>query len=290
MKGANGDVGANPISLSVAPCVKVVGGSGYRLQDSLRFMEWALAEPRVDAFEFRNLAEWDPRTAPLDEGEKRLAAWTRAAKRSIEELSALLTAAGLPILSVHANRDVGVNLCSGDGAQVERGRTLIRESLALAKAVGAPICVFHLWDTWRESFDVRVLEDALRESAAAFPDVTASVENVPTHLDGQTPFSLVDRFEWITLDLRWATLYDELERFRACIDRLANVHVRLDVRADGQQIPDDSPAVLETVGRLVHDWGYAGPLTLEPLTVDPDAKEHLGHLVGELRAACRQRG
>ena len=290
MKGANGDVGANPISLSVAPCVKVVGGSGYRLQDSLRFMEWALAEPRVDAFEFQNLAEWDPRTAPLDEGEKRFAAWTRAEKHSIEELSVLLIAADLPILSVHANRDVGVSLCSGDGVQVERGGTLIRESLSLAKAVGAPICVFHLWDTWRESFDVRVLEDALRESAAAFPDVTASVENVPTHLDGQTPFSLVDRFEWITLDLRWATLYDEFERFRTCVDRLANVHVRLDVRAGIPEQSDGSHAVLDTVGRLVHDWGYAGPLTLEPLTVDAHTEEELAHLVRELRAVCRQRG
>ena len=69
-------------------------------------MEWALAEPRVDAFEFQNLAEWDPRTPSLDEGEKRLAAWTRAEKHSIEEPPALLIPADLPILSVYAKRDV----------------------------------------------------------------------------------------------------------------------------------------------------------------------------------------
>ncbi len=281
-------MGTNPISLSVAPCVKAVGGSGYRIQDSLRFMEWALAEARADGFEFQNLAEWDPRTPPLDEGEKRRAAWTQAEKHSMKELSALLTSAGPPILSVHANRDVGVNLCSGQAAQVERGRTLIRESLALAGTVGASICVIHLWDTWRESFDVRVLEAALRETASAFPDIKASVENVPTHQSGQTPFSLVDRFEWITLDLHWAALYDELERFRTRVDRIANVHARFEVRSGSLQTPDDSRALLDTVGRLVRDWGYSGPLTLEPLIVDPNTKERLAHLISELRGACRQ--
>jgi len=100
VNGPDNEVGTNPISLSVAPCVKAVGGSGYRIQDILRFMEWAVAEAQVDAFEFQNLAEWDPRTPPLDEGEKRLAAWTDVEKHSIEELSALLASGSLPILSV----------------------------------------------------------------------------------------------------------------------------------------------------------------------------------------------
>lgn len=183
-----------------------------------------------------------------------------------------------------------MNLCSGQGTQVERGRTLIRESLALARTAGASICVMHLWDTWRESFDVRVLDAAVREAASAFPDIQVSVENVPTHLGGETPFTLVDRFEWITLDLHWATLFDELECFRTRVDRIANVHIRSDLRSRGPQSPDDSQDVRDTVARLVHDWGYSGPLTFEPLAVEAGSKEQLVQLVSEIRAASRQPG
>ena len=104
------------------------------------------------------------------------------------------------------------------------------------------LCVFHLWDTWKEGFVPRFLQNVLLEIAAQYPGVKASVENVPTHLAGSTPFELVRQFEWITLDLRWAALYDELDRFELVRERLANVHLR--GRLEGSEwMLDGAPAV-----------------------------------------------
>jgi len=277
----------NPVSLSVAPCVVALGGSGYRLDDNLRLMEWALRETAAEGCEFQNLAEWDHRTPPLDEGAHRLKAWTHAEKHTADEIAQRIVSADTCVLSIHANRDVGVNLCSRRNDQIERGRSLIEESLGLAQAVGAEICVFHLWDTWRKSFDVRFLESSLRRAAAAFPEVKASVENVPTHLEGETPFTLADRFEWITLDLHWAALFDEFQRFRACVDRIANVHVRFDARLSMSNAPADMKTLEDALRILVLNWGYSGPLTFEPLEIEPGTNEELASLLSVLRFATR---
>ena len=117
-------------------------------------------------------------------------------------------------------------MCSDQERDIDRGKKLIHESLGLADRLGAAVCVFHLWDTWREAFDPDSLQDVFQEIAICYPGVKAAVENVPTHLDSFTPFDLVKRFRWITLDLRWAALYDELGRFEPLQDRIANVHLR----------------------------------------------------------------
>jgi len=274
----------NPLSVSVAPCVKVFGGSGYRIQDTLRFMQWAISEAHVDGFEFQNLAEWDRRGPPRDEREKRLPAWKRAEKHSVGDLAALLAQASLPVLSVHANRDVGTALCSGREDEVRHGKTLIEEGMALAQSVGARVCVIHLWDTWLEDFDVGVLEDGVRQASSRFPKVRAAVENVPTHLDEMTPRTLLERFHWITLDLRWAMLFDELAQFQADVDRIANVHVPCELRAGSTPSQGDFESVLDAVRMIVHEWDYTGPLTIEPRDVDPHTTREFLRVIDRVRS------
>ena len=45
--------------------------------------------------------------------------------------------------------------------------------------------------------------------------------------DGEPePFGLLREPEWITLDLRWVAVYDELDRSEAVKARVASVHLR----------------------------------------------------------------
>jgi len=221
-------------------------------------------ESVIDGFEFQNLAEWDDENPPRDEREKRLAAWNESQKHTTDEIATLLQEAGLPILSVHANRDVGICLCSDQEQDINKGKRLVHESLLLAEKIGAPVCVFHLWDTWKEGFEPRSLQNVLVEIAAQYPGVKASVENIPTHLAGSPPFELVRQFEWIILDLRWAALYDELDKFESVKDRIANVHLR--GRLEGSRwVLEGAPfGFHEALDTIRGKWGYAGLLTMEP--------------------------
>ena len=254
----------NLISISVAPTTKMIGKRYYDLPGTLELMERLCQESVIDGFEFQNLAEWDADNPPRDEGEKRLAAWNNSQKHTTEEIATLLQETRLPILSVHANRDVGICLCSGQEDDLNTGKRLIHEALYLAEKVGAPVCVFHLWDTWKEAFDPGVLQDTLHEIAVQFPCVKASVENIPTHLAGFTPFELVKRFEWITLDLRWAALYDELDKFESVKEHIVNVHLR--GRLEGSEwVLDSAPFhFYEALDTVRSEWGYSGLLTMEP--------------------------
>jgi hypothetical protein len=273
----------NAISISVAPTMRVIGSWYGNLGGTLELMRRLQRASLVDGFEFQNLAEWDAENPPRDEGEKRLAAWNKAPKYGVDEIASALQDTGLPILSVHANRDVGICLCSGEAHDLNRGKKLIRESLFLAEEVGAPVCVFHLWDTWKEDFDPGALQDALYEIAMQYPGVKASVENVPTHLEGVTPFELVERFEWITLDLQWAALYDELDRFEAVKEHIANVHLR--GRLDGGRwLLDNAPFdFYEALDIIRNEWGYAGLLTMEPSGLREGDWEGLAAAMASLR-------
>jgi hypothetical protein len=263
------------ISISVAPATAVLGRRYYDLPGTLALMDWLWQRSAVDGFEVQNLAEWDARAPPRDEAEKRFAAWDASPKVKPEELARQLCATGLPILSVHANRDVGICLCSGDRQEVEQGKRLVHEALALAERVGAGVCVFHLWDTWKLAFDPRFLADTLAQAAAAHPAVKASVENVPTQLQGHTPFELVRGFDWVTLDLQWAALYDELGRFESLVDRIANVHLRGRLAGGRWAIEGASFEFYAALERIRDGWGYAGPLTMEPKGLAPGDRENL---------------
>jgi len=254
----------NPISISVAPTTRAIGKRYFDLPGTIELMSLLWQESVIDGFEFQNLAEWDGENPPRDEREKRLAAWNESQKHNTDNIATLLQEAGLPILSVHANRDIGICLCSDQKQDINKGKRLIHESLFLAEKIGAPLCVFHLWDTWKEGFEPRFLQNVLLEIAAQYPGIKASVENVPTHLTGSTPFELVRQFEWVTLDLRWAALYDELDKFKSVKERIANVHLR--GRLEGSQwVLDSAPfGFYEALDTIRGKWGYSGLLTMEP--------------------------
>jgi hypothetical protein len=254
----------NLISISVAPTTRAIGKRYYDLAGTIELMSLLWQESVIDGFEFQNLAEWDEENPPRDEREKRFAAWNESPKLTTDEIASFLQEAGLPILSVHANRDVGICLCSDQEQELNKGKRLIHESLHLAEKVGASVCVFHLWDTWKEDFDPRFLQSVLREIAAQYPGVKASVENVPTHLVGSTPFELMRQSEWITLDLQWAALYDELDRFESVKERISNVHLRGQLEGS-QWVLDGAPfGFYEALDTIRGKWDYSGLLTMEP--------------------------
>jgi hypothetical protein len=257
-------VGTTLISISVAPTTRAIGKRYYDLPGTIELMERLWRASVVDGFEFQNLAEWAGENPPRDETHRRLAAWQESQKYTVQEVAALVGETGLPILSVHANRDVGICLCSHAEQDIETGKKLIHESMSLADEVGASVCVFHLWDTWKEAFDLIFLQNVLRHIATRYPRVRAAVENVPTHLTDATPFELVRQFEWITLDLRWAGLYHELDKFETVKEQIANVHLRGWLEEDQWALADAPFGFYEALDTISNKWGYSGLLTMEP--------------------------
>lgn len=223
-------------------------------------------ESLVDGFEFQNLAEWDATGPPKDKAkfEFRLKVWESCEKYSVDELAVILRESKLPILSLHANRDVGIHLCSDKRREIQRGKQLIHDSLSLAQQVGAKMCVFHLWDTWKQQFEPVFLQRTLETIADQFSSVKAAVENVPINLPEHTPFDVVKEFEWITLDLRWAGMYNELDKFAQVKDRIVNVHLRGRLEFDQWTIYHTPFTFYEAFDLLRKEWRYSGLFTVEP--------------------------
>ncbi len=249
-------------SVSSAPLAQLAGGSYYELVSSLQAMKMVLREGAVDGFELQLLPEWDSESPPLTDAH--FADWTKMPKYTIEEVAKMLRNENLPILSVHSNRDIGNYLCSTQAGDLQKGNRLIHDSLSLAEALRAKVCVFHLWDTWKTSFDIDHLRMIFSEIADHFPKVKASVENIPTHLEGYSPFNLVSSFDYVTLDFRWAALYDELDRFRSITHKIVNVHLRGRLEGDGWVLEQSSFGFYEGLDTITKTWEYAGLLTVEP--------------------------
>jgi sugar phosphate isomerase/epimerase len=140
----------------------------------------------------------------------------------------------------------------------------MRDSLSLAEDLRAKVCVFHLWNTREPEFDVNRLQTTFSDVAASFSEVKASVENIPTHLKDQTPFSLVSLFRYVTLDLRWAAFYDELNRFEILGDRIVNVHLRGSLRGNRWVLTRSPFSFDEALDTIKNRWKYPGLLTVEP--------------------------
>jgi hypothetical protein len=259
------------ISITTAPLNRLVGKSYADLEGTLDVMVRLLETGAVDGFEFQCIAEWDAYGPPKDEYGPREArhglrykVWTECPKYTYEQIADQLIQSSLPILSIHANRDVGICLCSNEAKTVTRGRQLLEDTVLLAESVGASIVVFHLWDTYSTDFDPEFLPDVLNEAQERHQGVALSVENVPTHLPGHSPIALCRTFGHITLDTRWAGMYDELDDFSDLLGSIVNVHLR--GRLDGSHwILDDAPFTFEEALHMVRDgWGYNGLFTLEP--------------------------
>jgi hypothetical protein len=252
----------NLISVSSAPIAGFGDKEYYDLLGTIEVMKEVSREPVVDGFELQLEPEWDCENAPLTDAD--WADWTETPKFTVEEIVELIKSEGLPILSVHASRDVGSYLCSEKERDWDKGKRVICGALSVAEGLGAEVCVFHLWDTWKSSFDLRNVENIFLKTAEQFPKVKASVENVPTHLEGCSPFMLVRSFKHVTLDLRWASMYNELDAFESIAGSLVNVHLRGSLKKTKWILEHSSFDFYEALNKIRNDWKYSGLLTVEP--------------------------
>jgi hypothetical protein len=224
-------------------------------------MKRIVSESLVDGFELQVQPEWDSIQPPLTD--THFADWTKTPKYSAEEILDLLKPERLPILSVHGSRDIGSYLCSNKKEDFERGKQVTCDTLFVASKLNAGICVFHLWDTRATSFSLDRIKEALHEVSIRFPSVKASVENIPTSLKGYTPFALVKEFDYVTLDLRWAAMYDEFDAFQSIVHKLVNIHLRGTLSGKRWVMNRSSFSLYEALGKIKDMWGYNGLVTLE---------------------------
>jgi len=252
----------NLISVSSAPIAKLEDKKYYDLSGTLKVMKKVFRESVVDGFELQLEPEWDSENPPLTDAQ--YADWTKTPKYTSGEILTMVKRGGPPILSAHANRDIGNYLCSDRESDVEKGKRVMYEALSLADGLGAEVCVFHLWNTRKKRLNLSHLRDVFCNTAAQFPRVKAAVENIPTHSEGHTPFSLVRLFDYITLDLRWAVMYRELNAFESTIDRVVNVHLRGRLERDRWVLDGSGISFYEALDRIRNEWDYSGLLTLEP--------------------------
>lgn len=252
----------NLISASSAPIAGFGDKEYYDLVGTVEVMKTIFSESVVDGFELQLEPEWDSENAPLTDAD--WADWTKTPKLTAEEIVGLMKKESLPILSVHASRDVGNYLCSEKKRDWEKGKRVIYDSLLVAESLGAEVCVFHLWNSWKTGFDVRNVESMFLDVVEQFPKVKASVENIPTHLEGHTPFLLVKSFGYVTLDLRWAAMYNELDAFESILKSIVNVHLRGSLKNGRWVLERSDFDFYEALDRIRNDWGYLGLLTVEP--------------------------
>jgi hypothetical protein len=252
----------NLVSVSTAPIAKLGNKKYYDLSGTIQVMKKVYQESAVDGFELQLEPEWDSENPPLTDSE--LADWTKTPKYTAEQILTLVTKEKLPILSVHASRDIGNYLCLNQKQHLEKGKRLVDDSLFLSDELSASVCVFHLWDTWATEFDANRLKKTLSDVAANYPKVKATVENIPTNLKGHTPFSLVKTFDHVTLDLRWAALYNELNAFESIINNIENIHMRGTLEGDKWALNRSSFTFYEALDTVKNKWKSPALLTVEP--------------------------
>ena len=252
----------NLISVSSAPISGLGDKEYYDLFGTIAVMKKVAEEAVVDGFELQLEPEWDAENAPLTDTD--WADWTKTPKFNAEEIAELVKSEGLPILSVHASRDIGSYLCSDKERDWEKGKRVILDALSVAELSGVEVCVFHLWDTWKRSFDMNRVDRIFRNAVEQFPKTKASVENIPTHLDGHSPFTLARSFDHVTLDLRWASMYKELEAFKSIVAKIANIHLRGSLKKNRWVMERSDLSFYESLDKIRNDWKYPRLLTVEP--------------------------
>jgi len=248
----------NKVSISTGCLPRLEGRQFYELESVLRMIRRLLKESRVDGFEFVLLPEWDSDGPPLTPS----SAPPDCEKHAIDDLARTLKAQGFPIVSVHANRDIGNYLCSDDVDKASRGIKLTDECLSFTKAVGSKICVFHFWDTWKLTFNLVGLEAICRRFQTTYPDIELSIENVPTRYVGKTPFQIMQGFRHKTLDLKWASMYDEFNAFAGHFTDVSNIHVQGKLQAGGL-VPTVGCLDFEDAIATAKRKNYSGPFTIE---------------------------
>jgi sugar phosphate isomerase/epimerase len=274
------------VSVSSAPIAALGDKKYYDLIGTIGVLKKILSRSVVDGFELQVEPEWDSKNPPLTDGN--FADWTKTPKYTAREVVALLENEALPILSVHASRDVGNYLCSNQERDLERGKQAVYDALFIADELKARVGVFHVWDTRATSFNLDHIREALLEVARQFPMVKTSVENVPTYLKGFTPFNLVKHFDCVTLDLRWAALYNELNAFESIADKIVNVHLRGKLGKGKWVLEGSSFDFYQALKKLKYEWGYDGLLTIEPEgKIDSSCFDNFATAVETIRSCAR---
>jgi len=245
----------NRVAVSTAPLAKFEDELPYGLLSTLRIMKRILEKGVVDGFELLYKPEWDG-DPPLSQKDR--------IDYTAKEVLVRLQKEHFPILSVHARKDIGVYLCSKHRIDFEKGKRLLHDSLVFAEALDAGICVFHLWDTFSTCFDLDSISDAFQETTSQFPRLRASVENIPTLIEGRTPFDLVRNFKYLTLDTRWAAVYNEPSAFEPIISKIVNVHLRGELRGEKWLLDSERFDFYGILEKMRKRWSYSGLLTLEP--------------------------
>lgn len=248
----------NNVSISTTSLPRLEGNNFYELSSTIKMMNRFLKESKVSGFEFVLLPEWDSENPPLTPSD----APSECEKHMVEEVLAIVQAQNFPILSVHANRDIGNYLCYGDEGKVEKGIRLMRECLDFTRKVDSKICVFHFWDTWKEAFDLSFLEATHQKFQNIYPEIEISIENIPTKYKNKTPFQVMKNFRYKTLDLKWASLFNEFELFVKIIGQVDNVHIQGKYH-DGNLVPSVGNLDYEQAIRRIREVGYSGVFTIE---------------------------
>ena len=230
----------------------------YDLSSVFNVMNRFSREHVIDGFEFGLLPEWDSRNPPLTPSQAPLT----CEKHGLQEILDLFNKKDFAVLTVHASRDVGAYLCSESMLEYAKGVRLVNDSLEFCHAVGSGVCVFHFWDPWKQTFDVARLHNAYGECVQSVSDVELSIENVPTVLEGMSPFRLTEGFGHVTLDLKWASMFGEFDSFLDVIDKVDNVHVQGKYR-NGSFAPTVGSLDYHTALKRLVGVGYRGIFTLE---------------------------
>ncbi len=216
------------------------------------------------------LPEWERLGRPLTPSS---VDWGSTPKVECSTIADLLAPSGVPIRSVHLNRDIGNMLCSPDPRLHELAQTVFYENMAAADRVKVPLVVLHLWDTYAAHVDLPALAEQVIGWAADFPGVRLTIENIPlsaTKLSPHEAWLVLDQLLPInygfTLDLKWCSLYGNFATLTEFLPKIRNVHVQGSLIYENS-VPRLVPGVGEldmmTALRYLGALGYDGQVTLE---------------------------
>ena len=99
------------------------------------------------------------------------------------------------------------------------------------------------------------------------------VENVPTHYMGKKPNQMLTDFKSITLDVKFAYMFNEITAYKRLFSRIRNVHLSGHL-SDGawgiQRVPEENigNTLEEIITNLIGSWGYQGIFTVESIPKD----------------------
>jgi sugar phosphate isomerase/epimerase len=246
------------MSLSTGWLPRLIERPFYELSSVIKMMKRFSKESHIDGFEFALLPEWDPENPPLTP----TSAPSDCEKHTLLEVLEVLKSQDFSILSVHANRDVGSYLCSGNPEKVAKGIRLIEESLRFTQSIESRICVFHFWDPWKRQVDLPFLKSVYDKYQMRHPRTEISIENIPTLSKQTSPYQLMQSFRYKTLDLKWASLAGEFDRFVNTIGQVDNVHIQGRYQ-NGILAPSTGILDYAIALRRIRETNYPGIFTLE---------------------------